>query len=101
VTSVVTLLEILVRPLQLGRRDVARDYETFVYQYPNLAVLEIDRDIARLAADLRARYRVATADGLQLATALKTGAAAFLTNDRRLQRVQDLAVLVVDDFLAG
>lgn len=98
VTSVVTLLEILVRPYQLDLADVTRDYESFLYKYPHLSVLDIDRDIARDAARLRARYRLPAADSLQLATCLQAGAAAFLTNDRALQRVEELRVLIVDDF---
>lgn len=98
VTSVVTLLELLVRPLQLAHADAARDFESFLYEYPNLVVLDIDRSIARRAAEIRARYRLAAADSLQVAAAMEAGAVAFLTNDRALRRVQELQTLIVDDF---
>lgn len=98
VTSVVTLLEILVRPYQQAAANAARDYEAFLYQFPHLVVSDIGRDISRAAAQLRATYRVAAADSLQLATALEAGAAAFLSNDRALQRVRELPILIVDDF---
>jgi predicted nucleic acid-binding protein len=98
VTSVMTLLEIAVRPLQLQRPDIADDYELLLLEYPNLRVCGIDSEIARRAAELRAQYRVDVADSLQLATALKAGASLFVTNDRRLARVSGIGVLLLDTF---
>ncbi|MGH2350672.1 MAG: type II toxin-antitoxin system VapC family toxin, partial [Chloroflexota bacterium] len=53
VTSVLTLMEIAVRPLQVQRPEVADDYELLLLNYPNLTIVDIDRQIARHAADLR------------------------------------------------
>jgi len=36
-------------------------------------------------------------DAFQIAVAIREGCEAFLTNDRRLTRVTDLRVLVLDD----
>jgi predicted nucleic acid-binding protein len=38
--------------------------------------------------------------GTLVAAALEAGATAFVTNDRRLKQVQDLKVLVLEDYLA-
>jgi predicted nucleic acid-binding protein len=100
VTSVLTLLEIAVKPLQLGRPDVAEEYEVLLANYPNLAVTAIDRPTAHRAAELRATHRLRPADALQLAACLEQGATAFLTNDRELQRISELQVLILEDFLA-
>jgi predicted nucleic acid-binding protein len=43
---------------------------------------------AKAAARLRAKYNVRTLDALLVATALDEKAAAFLTNDPRLRRLQ-------------
>jgi predicted nucleic acid-binding protein len=99
VTSVLTLMEIAVRPLQVGRPEVAEEYEVLLANYPNLAIAAIDRPTARRAAELRARHRLRPADALQLATCLERGATAFLTNDRELRRVSDLQVLILEDFV--
>jgi predicted nucleic acid-binding protein len=49
---------------------------------------------------LRAKYNVAPPDALQVAAILSFGAKAFLTNDKRLSRLQELIdVLVLDDFV--
>lgn len=100
VTSVLTLMEIAVKPLQVGRPDVAEEYEVLLANYPNLAVAAIDRPTARRAAELRARHRLRPADALQLAACLEQGATAFLTNDRELRRVSEFQVLVLEDFVA-
>ncbi len=94
VTSTITLMELTVRPWQLGRGMVAHHYETLLAHFPNLYLAEIDRDVARQAAQLRARYRVRPADALQVAAALVHGASAFLTNDRRLSRLSPVIDIV-------
>jgi predicted nucleic acid-binding protein len=55
VTSVLTLMELAVRPLQLGRGDIAGEYEFLLLNYPNLTILNQDRSIARRVAELRVR----------------------------------------------
>jgi predicted nucleic acid-binding protein len=101
VTSVLTLMEVAVRPLQLGRTDVADDYELLLGSYPHLAVVELDRATARRAAVLRATYRLRPADALHVAACLESGATAFLTNDKGLRRVNELEVIVLDDYVAA
>ena len=54
----------------------------------------------RCSSQLRAKYNVAPPDALQVAASLSFGAKAFLTNDKRLSRLQEfIDVLVLDDFL--
>jgi len=98
ITSVITLMEIGVRPLQSGRQGVARRYEALLVNFPNLMVVDINRDVARRAAYLRAEYRLRPADALQVAACLWGGARAFVSNDRQLARIQALLpVIVLDD----
>ena len=99
VTSVLTVTELLVRPLQAGRRGLAARYETLVRATPNLAVVDIDARIARRAAGLRANYGVRTADAIHVASCLEHGATAFVTNDTRLRRITELAVIVLADYV--
>lgn len=102
VTSVITLMEIGVHPWRVGREDVARKYETLLMNFPNLEIVAIDRDVARVAAQLRARFDVRPPDALQIAASLVAGARGFLTNDRRLSGLQSLTeIIVLDDYLAS
>jgi predicted nucleic acid-binding protein len=99
VTSTITLMEINVRPWQAGREDVARKYEALLVHFPNLEIADINRDVARLAAQLRARFNLRPPDALQVAASLSYGATLFLTNDQRLARLQPvLEIAVLDDF---
>ena len=98
ITSTVTLMEVTVRPWQLDRPAVAREYEALLIHFPHLILADVTRDIARRAAQLRARYRVGPADALQAATALVHGATAFVSNDRTLARLSPvLDVVILDD----
>jgi predicted nucleic acid-binding protein len=99
VTSVVTVMEVTVLPLRLQQTDAAMQYESAVLEFPNLYVADITLDIARKAAALRATYRIATADALQLAAAIEHGATAFITNDRLLRRVNDIDIVLLGDLL--
>ena len=88
ITSALTIMELTVRPWQLGQEEAARQYEALLSQFPNLTVCDITRDIARRAAQLRAMYRLRPADALQIACALVHGATAFVTNDLGLARIR-------------
>lgn len=100
VSSYLTLLEVLVQPLQMRRTDLANEYKSILSQNTNLALYPVDRDIAERGAEIRARYQgFRTPDAIQLATAVQQGADAFITNDKHLKQFRDVEVLVLDDFL--
>jgi len=99
VASVIALMELTVRPWQLGREAVAREYEARLVHFPNLTLAEVTRDVARQAAQLRARFELRRADALHVATALIHEASVLVTNDRKLKRVDSLlSVIVLEDF---
>jgi predicted nucleic acid-binding protein len=100
VTSTVTVMELTVPAWRGGRQAVARAYEGLLVHFPHLSIADVTRDVARRAAQLRARFGVRPADALQVATALAECATAFVTNDRRLSRLAAaLDVIVLDDFV--
>ena len=100
VTSVLTLMDLTVKPLQLGFADVADEYEMILSTFPNLTIAGFDSATARRAAELRAIYRIRPADALQVATCLQCGATAFLTNDKGLRRVtEEIPVILLEDFV--
>jgi predicted nucleic acid-binding protein len=100
VTSTVTIMEITVRPLQLGRPEIAIKYEALLANFPNLTLVDIDRDVARRAAHLRAEYNLRSADALQVAACQVGGAQVFVTNDRRLAQLKaEIEIVVLNDFI--
>ena len=62
--------------------------------------MDVDRNVARIAAQLRSKYKVSPADALQVAASLSFRAKAFLMNDKRLSKLEELIdVIVLDDFI--
>lgn len=98
VTSIITLLEMTIRPLRLGRPEIADTYEALLGDIPNLSIVHLDARVARIGAELRATYGLRTPDALQIAACLANGAEAFVTNDRRLRRVSEIEITLLDDF---
>ncbi|MEW6523077.1 MAG: PIN domain-containing protein [Bacillota bacterium] len=100
VTSVLTLTELLVRPISLGRFDVADEYSALINSYPHLRVVPLTIELAVRSAELRARFRVRTPDAIQLATAVEARASLFLTNDAGMPgHVDSLRVAILKDLL--
>lgn len=97
VTSPVTLAECLVLPYRLGRNDLQRDFSELITRGGNTLFVSISETIGQRAAELRARYNLALADAIQVATAIDARCDAFLTNDVQLKRVAELTILVVDE----
>jgi uncharacterized protein len=100
IASELTLLELTVRPLQLGRQDAADDYETLLSYFPNLQLEPISRGILLEAAGLRARYGFRSPDAIQLATGLQAGTTLAVTNDEAWRKVPDIKTLILSDWVS-
>ena len=97
VASELTLLELTVRPLQLGRQDVADEYEILLSYFPNLELEPITHDILLEAAGLRARQGLRTPDAIQLATGLRRGATLAVTNDEAWRKLPVMEAAILSD----
>lgn len=65
-----TLLEVLVRPLEMGTTALADEFREALTSTATLRVMDIDRPIAERAATIRASYGYRTPDAIHLATAV-------------------------------
>jgi predicted nucleic acid-binding protein len=99
VASELTLLELTVKPLQLGRQDVADDYEVLLDYFPNFELVPISREILLEAAALRARQRLRTPDAIQIATGLRTGATLAVTNDEGWRNFPLIETIILTDLI--
>lgn len=97
VTSVLSVMEIMVQPLRVHRADAAQAYRDRIAGFPNLLLVPLDLRVAQEAARLRATHGLSAPDAIQAASALVAGAPVLLANDRRLARVPDLEVVLLDD----
>jgi len=101
VTSVVTLLEVLVRPIRDGNFILTQRYRDFLLNSRNVTTHFLSQGIAEEAARLRAFNNIRTPDSIQMATAIFGGASFFLTNDARLPSLPNLKTLVLKDLKKG
>ena len=97
IASELTLLELTVRPLQLGRQDVADHYEVLLDYFPNLEIVPVSREILLEAAALRARQKIRTPDAIQLATGIRAGATLAVTNHKLWRSVPLIETALLHD----
>jgi predicted nucleic acid-binding protein len=97
VTSTVTLLEVLVKPLREGKTELAQTFRDILLNNDYLTIIPVSPAIAEKAAKLRAAYNLKTPDAIQIATAIQAKATAFITNDAKLSVVQNLRILVLNN----
>lgn len=99
-TSVITITEVLAKPVADGKDTIVDQFIQFFKYGKNIKVFDIDSNIAVRAGKLRGLYSsIKTLDAIQIATALEAGTSIFVTNDKRLRVVQDIELLVLDDYL--
>ena len=95
ITSYVTLLELLVKPIKEGRVDLVDMYRTILSG--RLQMVPLDEIVSIKAAELRAKYGLRTPDAIQLASVIYKKGDVFITNDKGLKRIKEIKVLALED----
>lgn len=103
VVSMVTVMELLVRPLRTsppGHHTVL----AFLRHHPNLDPIPLDLPVAQEAASLRATHRLSPPDALIVATGIASQVANLVTNDgawaKKLSVLKDrIGVVTISQFL--
>jgi predicted nucleic acid-binding protein len=101
VTSTVTLLEVLVHPLQRGDESLAHQYNDILLSSPYISTVPVTPATAQTAAELRAKSNLKTPDAIHLATAINHHADAFLTGDRDFGAFASMRILKIRDLASG
>jgi predicted nucleic acid-binding protein len=99
ITSVITMEEYFVFPY---RNDTYSFIDMFhrLVDTMDVDIIEINQQIAKKAAQIRAEYKGFKAmDALQLASACTSGCDLFLTNDKQLRQFKDIRCVTVDELL--
>ena len=96
-TSVITMAEYFVFPYRNQKMSYIDSFHRLVDTL-DMEITEVDQEIAKKAAQIRAQYKNFKAmDALQLATACVTGCDLFLTNDKQLKQFVEIKCVTVDD----
>ncbi|MCK4828997.1 PIN domain-containing protein [bacterium] len=98
-TSCLTIMEILVKPMSKGRKDLVEEYKMLLETFPNLNLIPLDTSVAYEAAYFRSFYNLKPADSIQIASAAISGCDHFLTNDKELIRVKELNICYMDNIV--
>lgn len=98
--SVLTETELLVQPIR-AQDEVRERAVRQLLDVPEIRVVEVSREIARIAADVRGRGRLRLADAVVVATAVVTGNRTVLGNDLDFRRAGDRIEYVHLDDLSG
>ena len=93
VISTVTLAEVLAGPIAAGDELRTAQYREALTRGLGWQVAPLDAETAVEAARIRSAYRLRLPDAIQVATAIRVGAAALITHDKALARVAGLRVL--------
>jgi predicted nucleic acid-binding protein len=99
VTSTITMTELLVKPYRAHEGQAIKRAYDLLPIYPNLEWIAPDLEIADLAARFRAAHGLKTADALQAATAVQSGATGLVTNDTVFRRIPQFETLTFDSLL--
>ncbi len=99
-TSVLTLTEVLIKPVQKGNQKLVSAFSDFLRYGKNFNLLDINPRTAEQAAILRGRYSfLKTMDAIQISSAVEAGADAFITNDKNLKNIDDIEIILLLDYL--
>ncbi|MFQ6091356.1 MAG: type II toxin-antitoxin system VapC family toxin [bacterium] len=99
-SSVITPTEVLPKPIQVGKEELASRFAEFLRKGKNLSLIEISADMAEKAGRMRGQYpHLKALDAIQIAVAIDVGVDAFLTNDNSLKQIKEMKILVLSDYL--
>jgi len=92
ITSVITILEFGVKPEKENRQDIILQFRELLDRL-NTRIEIVDEEIATNAYKLRAKYKFLKGmDSIQLATAITSGCEEFITNDQKLERIEEINI---------
>jgi predicted nucleic acid-binding protein len=79
--------------------QLVEQYQNILCNSPTIEIFDLNIEIAKTAAGIRAKYGLKTPDSIQVATAVYTSADYFLTNDIRLKAVKEIETLILDELI--
>lgn len=99
--SVISITEFVAKPLGTEKVIDVEGFKQFLASLP-IQVLEVNYGIAERAGRIRSQYpSIPTPDALIIATALENDCDVFVTNDKRLKKLEvyGLTVIVLKDLV--
>ncbi|MGO1470791.1 MAG: type II toxin-antitoxin system VapC family toxin [Tissierella sp.] len=98
--SIITFMEILVKPKKDNNVFVENRYKLMLTNYPNLEIIDANYNIADIASRLRANYKIKTPDAIIVATGIAMNVDYIITNDIRLRDIcnnESIDIIIMED----
>lgn len=99
ISSVLILVEVLTGYRRAKDRSAENDFKQMLKDFPAIEVCEFSDKLVNHIVDLRIKYGIKTPDAIHLATAIERKADVFITNDKQLKKVKEIAILYLGDYL--
>ena len=88
--TTITVAEVMIGPLQADNEELSQRYRAVLQSWQ---VVDLNLQIAEIAARLRATLKLKLADAVQAASAVAINADALVTHDRDFSRLSSLRVI--------
>ncbi|BAQ62908.1 hypothetical protein GM3708_3314 [Geminocystis sp. NIES-3708] len=99
ITSELSLSEVLVKPMIDKNINLQNIYQDMIQNSSSLEVINIDRKILIESAKIRSKTKIKLPDSIHGATAILNNCSDFLTNDKQLNLLPDINVIILEDLL--
>ena len=96
-TSELSLAEMLVKPIRNGDVAAQQRCRELVTPRSGFDVRPVGREALVRAAEFRARTRLKLPDAIHAATAQLARCDVFLTNDRRLENLENIQIVILSE----
>ena len=96
--STLIITEILTKPYDLNRSDLALAYKALIQFIPNFYLFAPNEQICDHAARIRSKYNFKTPDAIHIATAIEENASVIIGNDKRWKQVKEIKTIILEDF---
>jgi len=93
--STISLMEVLVKPKRERNYPLVLKYQNLLNRSPWLKIIDVTQEVADLAAGVRAKYNLGSADSLVVATGLSCGATGLITADKKMSVVKEIKTFIL------
>ncbi len=97
--SALVSVEVLTGYRRAKDHSAENEFKQMLKDFPAVEMYEASHKLVDRIVDLRTKYNMKTPDAIHLATALEHKADVFVTNDRQLKKVKEIAILYLGDYV--
>lgn len=99
IVTPITAAELMVKPLQNKRYDLADRYRLALRSMQNVVPVAFSFETGLLAGSLRAKYGLPLPDMIQVACAMRSNTPTLITNDKAMEQIEEAEVFLLSVFL--